>query len=119
MNGDNGCIYCTVGKVDPASGWAPYCGPECAVDAANDEHTVVVKIAVLCGVAVNRLQDAPGLRRLARKCWPKEQHRTQGAAEAAMRSLLKRGLEKDAEKLHAYLCPFCKFWHTGHGLGGV
>lgn len=62
-----------------------------------------------------RLQDDPTLRSLARACFPKEQHDTQGAAEAQMRSITKRGLEKDAAKIHTYECPHCNKWHVGHG----
>jgi hypothetical protein len=65
------------------------------------------------GVMVNRLKDTP-LRQLARRCFPKEQHATRGAAEAQMRSLLKRDLEKDRERVHAYECPHCASWHVGH-----
>ena len=61
-----------------------------------------------------RLRDIPALRALARRCWPKEQHASKGIADAAMRSLLKRGLEKDAKRIHSYECPFCGSWHTGH-----
>jgi hypothetical protein len=74
-------------------------------------------IAVRHRITVNRMQDTP-LRRLARKCWPKEQHETKGAAEAQMRSLTRRGLEKDATLVHVYKCPYCSLWHVGHGLGG-
>lgn len=69
--------------------------------------------------AINRLRENPILRRVAsvvgvRKCWPKEQHETHGKALAAARSLLRRGLEKDRERLHVYECA-CGAWHTGHG----
>lgn len=58
--------------------------------------------------------DFPGIRDLARKCWPKEMHETRGAAEAQMRSIQKRGLEKDASRIHVYQCPHCQKWHVGH-----
>lgn len=65
-----------------------------------------------------RLCDVPALRALARRCWPKEQHASYGAAEAARRSLLRRGLEKDTVRLHSYECPHCGAWHTGHDWRG-
>ena len=71
-------------------------------------------------MTVNRMQDT-GLRALTRRCWPKEQHATEGAAEAQMRSIQKRDLEKDAAKIHVYKCYDCKHpatgkaaWHVGH-----
>ena len=48
-----------------------------------------------------------------RKCWPKEQHSTKGKAEAQMRSITKRGLEKDRDTIHVYECA-CGSWHVGH-----
>ena len=74
---------------------------------------------------VNRMRAQPALRALVRKCWPKEQHKTQGAAEAQMRSITKRDLEKDNSRIHVYECPDCVHpdtkkaaWHVGHGHGG-
>lgn len=66
---------------------------------------------------VNRMSDTP-LRRMARRCWPKEQHASQGAAEAHLRALIKLGKERDASQLRAYHCRHCRQWHVGH-LGGV
>lgn len=60
------------------------------------------------------LSRAPALRALARRCWPKEPHATRGAADAQLRSILKRGLAKDEERIHVYRCPFCRRWHVGH-----
>lgn len=60
----------------------------------------------------------PALRALARPCWPKKQHATRGAARAQMRSLLNRGLEKDATLIHVYRCPHCDGWHVGHERAG-
>jgi hypothetical protein len=65
---------------------------------------------------VAHMSDVPGLRALARRCFPKEQHTTRGKAEAQMRSLLKRDLHKN-ERLHVYECPHCGAWHVGHGDG--
>jgi len=59
-----------------------------------------------------------GLKQLARSCWPKEQHASQGAAEAHLRALIKLGKERDAEQLRAYKCHHCGKHHVGH-LGGV
>lgn len=69
------------------------------------------------GVVVRRafhLSDNPVLRSMARRCWPKEQHDTIGAAEAQLRSITKRGLEKNIERIHTYLCPHCRKYHVGH-----
>jgi hypothetical protein len=49
-----------------------------------------------------------------RRCFPKEQCATQGAAEAQMRSIVRRGLEKNIETIHVYRCPDCGAWHVGH-----
>lgn len=65
---------------------------------------------------VNRLQDS-ALRKLARPCWPKEQHNTRGGAEAQLRSIIKRGLERDIRRIHVYRCPECSSWHVGHKGG--
>lgn len=64
-------------------------------------------------IIVGRMQDT-GLRELARRCWPKEQHASREAAEAQKRSILKRGLEGDAKRIHVYRCPHCNAWHVGH-----
>lgn len=61
---------------------------------------------------LNRMSDA--LRPFVRACWPKEQHASHGAASAQMRSLLKRGLEKDARRLRVYRCRHCHWFHVGH-----
>lgn len=63
---------------------------------------------------VNRLGDQPTLRRLVRPCWPKERHASYQKAQAQLRSILKRGLEKDLNTIHSYLCPHCHGWHVGH-----
>lgn len=57
---------------------------------------------------------ATALRAHGRPCWRKQGYRTQGAAEAQKRSLLRRGLEKDAETINTYQCPHCGEWHVGH-----
>lgn len=65
------------------------------------------------GVTVNRMRDQ--MRAIGRPCFPKEQHNTRGAAEAQMRSIVRRSLEKDIARIHVYPCPHCKAWHVGHG----
>jgi hypothetical protein len=62
---------------------------------------------------LTRLRDHPALRSLARRCWPKTQWISRGAAEAQMRSLMKRDLTKNST-CHVYACPHCRFWHVGH-----
>lgn len=61
---------------------------------------------------------ATDLARAASPCWRKQRLESRGAAEAQMRSLLKRGLEKDAATIRAYACPHCGFWHVGHRKEG-
>lgn len=62
---------------------------------------------------ITSLAHNPVLRSLGRKCFPKEQHRTQVGAEAQLRSLVKRDLRKNVTA-HTYQCPFCRYWHVGH-----
>jgi len=95
------CYFCSTRPIDPTHD--PYCGVECAIDAEVDSD-----------LTVNRMQDVPALRQMVRRCWPKAQCDTKGAAEAQMRSLLKRGLEKNAATVHVYECPHCRYWHVGH-----
>jgi hypothetical protein len=48
-------------------------------------------------------------------CRGKYRHRSQGMAEAAMRSLIRQGLDRPAEgRLNTYRCPRCFSWHVGH-----
>jgi hypothetical protein len=51
---------------------------------------------------------------LVRRCVKKERHTSEGAAQAALRSLLRRGLATDPARIHVYRCPHCDGWHTGH-----
>lgn len=57
-------------------------------------------------------------------CWRKERHFSEGAAEAQMRSILRRDLAKDVKRIHVYVCPECserydrKVWHVGHAAKG-
>jgi hypothetical protein len=45
----------------------------------------------------------------------KRRHATRGVAEAAMRSLLRRGLGRESEgTLNVYRCSRCFGWHVGH-----
>lgn len=75
------------------------------------------RLNIRCRVTVNRLQDVPALRSMGRRCFPKTQHDTRGAAEAQMRSIIKRDLQKDTSLIHVYECPHCACWHVGHGRG--
>lgn len=44
--------------------------------------------------------------------------KTQGLAEASIRSLVKRGLDRPEHGLiRAFRCPRCRLWHTGHPTG--
>jgi hypothetical protein len=75
-----------------------------------DYHTFAADQMV--GASLNRMSDV--LRPLVRRCWPKEQHASAGAAEAQMRSRLRRGLEKDPDRIRVYRCTACGFHHVGH-----
>lgn len=70
--------------------------------------------AVVVTHRINALRDNPTLRGMVRPCWPKQQHDSPEAARAQMRSILKRGLEKDASRIHIYPCPDCGKYHVGH-----
>lgn len=63
-------------------------------------------------MTINRMSDA--LRPFVRRCWPKEQHPSAGAAEAQMRSILHRDLAKDPATIRVYQCDVCAFYHVGH-----
>jgi hypothetical protein len=63
--------------------------------------------------SVNRMQDNAVLKGLARPCWRKQKWATEAAAQAQLRSIVKRGLEKDPERIRVYKCP-CGAWHVGH-----
>jgi hypothetical protein len=63
---------------------------------------------------MTRLSENEGLRKLARKCWPKVQYKSQGAADAHIRALKKAGKEGDAATLRAYRCVHCHAFHVGH-----
>ena len=53
--------------------------------------------------------------RAAQFCKRKLRHRTRGAAEAAMRSLVRRDLDRpEIGALNVYKCPRCLSWHVGH-----
>lgn len=63
----------------------------------------------------------PELRRMANdirmwhRCRGKWRHKTQGIAEAACRSLRRRGIDRPEEgQLNTYRCPRCLSWHVGH-----
>lgn len=59
----------------------------------------------------------PELARLAHSCWRKQRHASQASAEAQLRSIVRRGLEKDARRIHTYFHAECGGWHVGHGDG--
>lgn len=54
------------------------------------------------------------LRHFARRCSPKVQYKSLGAAEAHIRALKKLGKEGDATTLRAYCCVHCHQHHVGH-----
>lgn len=95
---------------------------EAAMDFLSDigSHTFE-RFDQRCGMmSINRMSDA--LRPVGRRCFPKEQHDTRGAAEAQLRSITKRGLEKTPH-IHVYECPHCTnpetgkpYWHVGTSL---
>lgn len=59
----------------------------------------------------------PALKPTRPKCWPKIGHDEQGDAETQLHDILHNGMEKDATRIHTYLCPFCGRWHVGHSGG--
>lgn len=49
------------------------------------------------------------------RCKRKIRHATRGVAEAACRSMMRRGIERSEEgRLNVYQCPRCLGWHVGH-----
>jgi hypothetical protein len=45
----------------------------------------------------------------------KVRHTSRGAAQAALRSLIRRGaFAYGVDRLNVYHCPRCHAWHTGH-----
>ena len=63
-----------------------------------------------------------GLQKLANplffrpdRCGRKRRHASKGKAEAAIRALIRRELDRPSEGLlAAYHCPRCLSWHVGH-----
>lgn len=49
-----------------------------------------------------------------RPCWRKQRWPSEKAAEAQMRSILKRDKSKDPARINTYECPYCGEWHVGH-----
>jgi hypothetical protein len=47
-------------------------------------------------------------------CWRKQKNKSQGAAEAQLRALVRASYVKGAEELRTYLCRDCQTWHVGH-----
>jgi hypothetical protein len=57
--------------------------------------------------------------RLHRTCNGKWRHPSKGAADAAIRSLIRRGLHRPEDgRLHSYPCVRCFRWHVGHSRTG-
>lgn len=60
----------------------------------------------------------PVLAALARPCWRKTKHRSQGKASAALRAMRRRPEAlRDDEHLVVYQCRHCQWWHVGHLAG--
>lgn len=53
------------------------------------------------------------ITRLA-SCVGKHRHASLGLAQAAIRSLERRGRKDDDERMTPYYCVFCRFYHIGH-----
>jgi hypothetical protein len=49
-----------------------------------------------------------------RGCFGKRPFPSQGAADAALRAMLRAGYCRDGEKLKTYQCKRCLRWHFGH-----
>lgn len=47
------------------------------------------------------------------RCWRKQKWRSEGAANAHLRALLRFAKVKNQELLNVYLCPYCSMWHVG------
>lgn len=64
---------------------------------------------------MNPLSANPVLRARANPCWRKEKHKSQGKAEAALRSMRRRPENlRDGDRLNVYECRHCGWWHVGH-----
>lgn len=63
---------------------------------------------------MNQLADALRSVGAVRKCWPKPQCPSRGAAEAQLRSVMRRGLDRDPSTVNVYRCRACGCWHVGH-----
>jgi hypothetical protein len=48
-----------------------------------------------------------------RPCWRKQRWKSQGAAEAHLRALVKMPFAKDVDRLSTYECKACNSWHVG------
>ena len=51
------------------------------------------------------------------RCWKKQKWKSEGAAKAHLRALLRSSGVYDEDKLATYRCPLCGFWHVGHKEG--
>jgi len=51
-------------------------------------------------------------------CWRKQRYKSQGAANAHLRALLKSPVVQDAPQLNAYKCRHCGWYHVGRMTKG-
>jgi hypothetical protein len=47
------------------------------------------------------------------KCWRKQKYKSEGAANAHLRSLGRSAGVQRENELNAFVCPWCKYWHVG------
>jgi len=72
---------------------------------------------------INRMSGT-ALASVARPCWPKMQHLSLAEAELHQQDILDKGLERNARRLHIYICPHCRgpkgeaVRHVGHAGKG-
>ena len=48
------------------------------------------------------------------RCWRKVKYKSEGAAKAHLRSLLRSEGVQDESRLNVYQCSLCRWWHVGH-----
>jgi hypothetical protein len=51
-------------------------------------------------------------------CWRKQQWKSEGAAKAHLRALLRSPGGRDKDRLVVYQCGVCQWYHVGHEPGG-
>lgn len=64
----------------------------------------------LLGIQARQALSAP-------RCWRKQRHASQGAADAHLRALKRAENVRDTELLNAYPCQDCGAWHVGRYRG--